>query len=370
LSLSGTSMAAPVVSGTVALMLQANPSLTPNMVKGILQYTAERSTKYDALTQGGGFLNTHGAVQLARFYRTARSGDRLRMPASWSKEIVWGSRRIQGGIIRPNANAFQKDTTWGAAFDADGDNIVWGTVFGNDDNIVWGTFFGNDDNIVWGTFDFLGEDNIVWGTLFDGAGDNIVWGTFFDNAENIVWGTAFEADDNIVWGTDCGGRDCDNIVWGTFLGDADNIVWGTFFGEENIVWGTFFDGGDNIVWGTLFGGGDDNIVWGTLFGDAGENIVWGTMWGADGDNIVWGTFFEGGDNIVWGTSGEETPLFDDPMAPPVNFDATPLEVLFPGDVVLESVVETLPAVIEPVVETVPAVIAPVTTITTGLLGGF
>ena len=34
-------MAAPVVSGTVALMLEANPSLTPNAVKAILQYTAQ-----------------------------------------------------------------------------------------------------------------------------------------------------------------------------------------------------------------------------------------------------------------------------------------------------------------------------------------
>ena len=66
LTLSGTSMAAPIVAGTVALMLQANPSLSPENVKGILQRTAESHSRYDQLTQGAGFLNARAAVELAR----------------------------------------------------------------------------------------------------------------------------------------------------------------------------------------------------------------------------------------------------------------------------------------------------------------
>ena len=65
-------MAAPVVTGTVALMLQANPNLTPNLIKALLQYTAQQYPGYSALRQGAGFLNTLGAVRLAKFYAEPR----------------------------------------------------------------------------------------------------------------------------------------------------------------------------------------------------------------------------------------------------------------------------------------------------------
>ena len=213
LSLSGTSMAAPVVSGTVALMLQANPSLTPNLVKAILQYTAQEFAGYDGLTQGAGFLNTKGAVDLARFFATATPGQPYPSSPWWSRKVIWGNQRIGSGMIEPLASAWTPGILWGSALDIDGDNIVWGTLCGDDcDNIVWGTF--SDDT------------------------DNIVWGTMFDDSDNIVWGTIFDDADNIVWGTDCGGQDCDNVVWGASTGDSANNVWGTADDSDHIVWGT------------------------------------------------------------------------------------------------------------------------------------
>src|SRR5262249_43401451 len=60
--LSGTSMSAPAVSGTVAMMLDAQPLLTPNAVKAILMFTAEKRGG-SPLDWGAGYLNMDGAMQ-------------------------------------------------------------------------------------------------------------------------------------------------------------------------------------------------------------------------------------------------------------------------------------------------------------------
>ncbi|MGE3403108.1 MAG: S8 family serine peptidase, partial [Vicinamibacterales bacterium] len=294
LALSGTSQAAAEVSGAVALMLQANPVMTPNLVKATLQYTAEFRPQFHALEQGAGFVDARGAVTLAEYLLTGAPGSVYPSETTWSKTVIWGNLRVSGGLLAPNANAWAWDVLWGSSKTPLGGKVIWGdncpnslcmgatrgdssiwrTVRGSydDDNIVWGNHDDDDDNIVWGNYD---DDNIVWGNYWDdnivwgnSYDDNIVWGNYYD--DNIVWGNTYE--DNIVWGNSYE----DNIVWGNY--DDDNIVWGNNHADENIVWGNYDD--DNIVWGNY---SDDNIVWGNYDDD---NIVWGNY--NDGENIVWG----------------------------------------------------------------------------------
>ncbi len=306
-TLSGTSMAAAVATGVIALALDANGhytnTLSPNAVKAVLQYTAlplkdDQGAPYDVLTQGTGEINAPGAIAMAAaIHPDVAVGD------------PWGTP------IPPVTTIGGEQVAWSRALIWD-ENIVWGT------NIVWSNSMLWDENIVWGTAatcDPANPDceNIVWGTSLtcdptvDPNCENIVWGTYLDcdpsvdpTCENIVWGT------NIVWAT--------NIVWsnrvvGFMSADGENIVWGTSDGltEENIVWGTTSDG-ENIVWGTF--NADGTFTWGTADA-AGENIVWGATSACDvsadptcenvvwGTNIVWGTNGVGGDgeNIVWGT---------------------------------------------------------------------
>jgi serine protease AprX len=131
LRLTGTSMAAPVVTGAIALMLQANPALTPNAVKAILQYTAESRDGYDAYTQGAGFLNARGAVELARAFAGRSWPLELESdPVRWSRHILWGARRI-GGTLSMQSNAWQLGVTWGAAATPDGAPIELGRDCGD-----------------------------------------------------------------------------------------------------------------------------------------------------------------------------------------------------------------------------------------------
>ena len=180
LSLSGTSMAAPVVSGTIALMLQANPTLTPNLVKAILQYTAEARPAYDALTQGAGFLNARGAVELAVSVSAAPDQP---APAGvvadatpWSQHVIWGNQRIAGGEILAAASAWRTDVIWGSTTTPEGNDIVWSTAAEEDPSTSLGTGLSTP----------IGATNVVWGT--DTEHDNIVWGTnVLDDTEHVVW---------------------------------------------------------------------------------------------------------------------------------------------------------------------------------------
>src|SRR5438067_1768587 len=63
----GTSFSAPQVAGVIALMLEANPNLTPAQVRDILQRTATPLPSYYMYEVGAGMLNAQAAVLEAEF---------------------------------------------------------------------------------------------------------------------------------------------------------------------------------------------------------------------------------------------------------------------------------------------------------------
>lgn len=107
LRLSGTSMAAGVASGAVALLLQARPELNPDQVKWALMHSA---TPLPHPGAGAGILNVWAAINLGK-YGTANTG----MTAS---KLLWtGGDPVNWGSVN-----------WGS--------VNWGSV--NWGSVNWG----------------------------------------------------------------------------------------------------------------------------------------------------------------------------------------------------------------------------------------
>lgn len=123
---SGTSFSAPQVAGTIALMLEANPWLTPAEVRDILQATATPLAPYYQHEVGAGMLNAHAAVLQAAF-PSRHIGD-------WRGAIDGGQVKFGtdpvttfSGVVQPG-NAFETTIQVPAGTVAASVQIGWGPL--------------------------------------------------------------------------------------------------------------------------------------------------------------------------------------------------------------------------------------------------
>ncbi|MGH2359694.1 MAG: S8 family peptidase [bacterium] len=185
IQLSGTSMAAGVVSGTVALLLEQKPRLGPRNTKAVLQLTSSFMSAEGLIAGGTGSVNALAASEFAA----------SRSEAALPRTSIAGETITASGIAfaskgtleqRPISTFFLRRSELSRRA-ADAHTIFWG----NADTIFWGSaepsYSGMADTIYWGTAD----------TIFWGSSDTISWGS--TAKDTVYWST--RTDDTIFWGS-------------------------------------------------------------------------------------------------------------------------------------------------------------------------
>jgi serine protease AprX len=155
-------MATPAVAGAAALLIQKNPSLTPDTVKARLmksaakilptyQIAADNYTgqqfqgQRDIFSVGAGYLDVNAALA---------NTDVATMPAL-SPKVTYDQTSHHVGVQRTYTTAWGSSVTWG-------DFDIWGAA-------VFNGSLGNGLSIVWG-------ESVTWGDISDVSGFSIIWG--------------------------------------------------------------------------------------------------------------------------------------------------------------------------------------------------
>ncbi len=146
--LSGTSMATPVVAGAAALLLQANPKLTPDTIKARLMLSADKWTAPngvgDPCTYGAGYLNIQAALGCTFVATQSAISPTLAVDTSGNvyldaSRALWGTGSIWGTGITDYRALWGTNALWGVnANILDASRALWGTSVWND-RALWGT---------------------------------------------------------------------------------------------------------------------------------------------------------------------------------------------------------------------------------------
>ncbi len=98
-------MATPLVTGAVAMILEARPDLTPSLVKAILMYSAQPIRNTSSLEQGAGLINVEGALKIAEKIKPnatslAQGTAMLTEPLEGNNDIAgWGTTYWGRGVV-------------------------------------------------------------------------------------------------------------------------------------------------------------------------------------------------------------------------------------------------------------------------------
>jgi serine protease AprX len=193
--LSGTSMAAPMVAGAAALMLQQDPNLTPDLVKARMMKTAwkgfaafstakdyeGRSYKHqaDIFTYGAGYLDVQAALN------STDTGE----GAALSPIAIYNSTT---GMVSLN-------------FGPSASSVIWGSSGPSADSVIWGSSDPSATSVIWGSSEIWGT-SVIWGATISDASTNTLWGN------SVVWGSSLETGFSVIWGS--------SVIWGASMNTA------------------------------------------------------------------------------------------------------------------------------------------------------
>jgi len=180
--LSGTSMATAVTSGVVALLLQQQPSLTPDEVKCKLMagaapaITSTGTLAYSVFQQGAGLINAMGAINTSA---TGCANQGLNISADLAGTTHFGGPANQDA----SGNFYIMDMTSSTPFAEDPtDGFTWSASFPYNQGYAWSDGYAWSKGYAW-------SQGYAWSKTYTWS-SNAVWSQGYAWSKSLTWAAA------------------------------------------------------------------------------------------------------------------------------------------------------------------------------------
>ncbi len=280
--ISGTSQATAVTAGVVALMIQQDPSLTPDEIKCRLMSSASQATKqngelaFSRFAQGAGLINASAAIN-ATIVGCANNG-----------LDIFSDINLRNSFVDLNA--------------AEGEGIFANGVIWNNDGVIW----NNDsekvaepgrEGVIWN------NDGVIWNNdsekVVEPGKEGVIW-----NNDGVIWNNDSEkvvepGKEGVIWNND-------GVIWNN---DSEKVVEPR---KEGVIWNN-----DGVIWNNdsekVVEPGKEGVIWnndGVIWNNDSEKVVEpgkeGVIWNNDG--VIWNNDSEkaaepGKEGVIWNNDG-------------------------------------------------------------------
>jgi serine protease AprX len=194
--LSGSSQSTAVTSGIVALMLQANPNLSPDDIKCRLIETAKTATTetgalaFSVFQQGAGLVDAMAAIESTAM-GCSNAGLSIEKDLSGEEHFIGPARRHEneGDYYIPGIEGLE----WSGVYS---DSQLWRNTSFNADSQLWRNTSFNADSQLWRHTSFNSNSQLWRNTSF--SADSQLWRNTSFNADSQLWrNTSFNTESQL-----------------------------------------------------------------------------------------------------------------------------------------------------------------------------
>jgi serine protease AprX len=217
--MSGSSQSTAVTSGIVALMLQANPNLSPDDIKCRLIATAKAATNdagelaFSVFQQGAGLVDAMAAIESTEA-GCSNAGLSIAKDLSGEEHFIGPARRYEndGDYYIPGVDGLE----WSGVYT---DSQLWRNSSFNADSQLWRRSSFNSDSQLWRHTSFSSNSQLWRNSSF--SADSQLWRNSSFSADSQLWRNSSFSADSQLWRRSS--FNPDSQMWTSSLFNADSI---------------------------------------------------------------------------------------------------------------------------------------------------